>query len=165
MIVVPFTVNDAEIRRRFLEEMFPSALGELESGTPPLWGGMTAQQMVEHLLWSVRCSTGAMVLPCATPESLLERVKRFLHDDRPTSRGFMNPLLKEGLPPLEYPDLAGAVAALREEVGKFVKLRRESPDVVHVHPIFGPLNGEEWERSHFKHCYHHMQQFGLITAG
>jgi hypothetical protein len=103
-----------------------------------------------------------MVLPCATPETLLERAKRFLHDDRPTSRGFMNPLLKEGLPPLEFLGLAMAVAALREEVGKFVKVRRELPDVVHVHPIFGPLNGEEWERSHFKHCHHHAQQFGLI---
>jgi oxepin-CoA hydrolase/3-oxo-5,6-dehydrosuberyl-CoA semialdehyde dehydrogenase len=162
MIVVPFTVNDTEVRRRFLEEMFPSALGELESGTPPLWGGMTPQQMVEHLLWSVRCSTGAMELPCLTPASLLERVKRFLHDDRPTSRGFMNPLLKEGLPPLEYPDLAGAVAALQGELRVFMRGRLEGMEVARVHPIFGPLSGEEWERSHFKHCYHHAQQFGLI---
>jgi prephenate dehydrogenase len=77
----------------------------------------------------------------------------------------MNPLLKEGLPPLEYPDLAGAVAALREEMREFMRARREGSEVVRVHPIFGPLSGEEWERSHFKHCYHHMQQFGLMAAG
>ena len=164
MIVVPFTVNDAELRKRFLEEMFPAALGELEPGTPPLWGGMTAQQMAEHLLWSFRCSTGAIVLPCATPETLLERVKRFLHDDRPMARGIMNPVLKEGLPTLEYPGLAVAVAALRAEVDAFLWHRREEPDAVHMHPVFGPLSGEEWERSHFKHCHHHMQQFGVIVA-
>ena len=95
MIVVPFTVNDAELRKRFLEEIFPAALGESWSpATPPLWGGMTAQQMVEHLFWSFRCSTGALVLPCATPETLLERVKRFLHDDRPTSRGIHEPVVE-----------------------------------------------------------------------
>jgi oxepin-CoA hydrolase / 3-oxo-5,6-dehydrosuberyl-CoA semialdehyde dehydrogenase len=162
MIVVPFTVNDAELRTRFLEELYPSALAALEPGTPPVWGGMTAQQMVEHLLSTARLSTGAIVLPCVTPASLLERVKRFLYDDRPMTHDFMNPLLEEGLPMLEYPDLSGAIAALRGEVGVFMRQRREGPEVVRVHPIFGPLTGEEWERIHFKHFHHHMQQFGVI---
>ena len=31
-----------------------------------------------------------------------------------------------------------------------------------VHPTFGPLAAEEWSRSHFKHVYHHLLQFGLL---
>ncbi|MBO0725855.1 MAG: hypothetical protein J2P52_09665 [Blastocatellia bacterium] len=34
---------------------------------------------------------------------------------------------------------------------------------MHIHPIFGPLNYEEWARMRFKHSIHHLFQFGLIA--
>jgi oxepin-CoA hydrolase/3-oxo-5,6-dehydrosuberyl-CoA semialdehyde dehydrogenase len=162
MIVVPLVVDDAVARKTFLRTTMHQALAGLVPEAVPQWGRMSAQQMVEHLLWAVRGSTGAMVFTVATPAHLLERAKRFLYHDRQTPHEFMNPLLVEGLPPLEYPDLATAVAALRAEVVRFLAMSEEEPEAVRAHPIFGLLNAEEWERSHFKHVHHHLSQFGLV---
>ena len=52
-----------------------------------------------------------------------------------------------------------------KEVRRFVTLCGDHPEAVQTHPIFGPLVPEEWHRSHFKHCHHHLQQFGLIAKG
>ena len=162
MMVVPLQVDDAVLRKTFLRTTMHQALAGLTADAQAAWGRMSAQQMIEHLLWSVRGSTGSHAFVVATPEHLLERSKRFLYHDRQTPHDFMNPLLVEGLPPLEYPDLAAAVAALRAEVERFLALSESEPDVVRPHPIFGPLKPEEWERSHFKHVHHHLQQFGVI---
>ncbi len=162
MIVVPFRVDDAVLRKTFLSTTMHQALAELAADAQPAWGRMNAQQMVEHLLWSVRGSTGSFVFTVVTPGHLLERAKRFLYHDRQTPHDFMNPLLVDGLPPLEYPDLAAAVAALRAEAERFLELAESEPGAVRPHPIFGLLNAEEWERANFKHCHHHLQQFGVI---
>ncbi len=162
MINVPMTVDDAGVRKEFLGNTMHRALAELAVDARPQWGHMNAQQMVEHLLWSIRGSTGAMQFPVATPEHVLERAKRFLYHDRQTPPEFMNPLLTGGLPPLEYPDLGSAVTAVRVEMQRFLELAEKEPDVVRNHPIFGPLKPEEWERSHFKHCHHHLAQFGMV---
>lgn len=162
MIVVPLNVEDAVLRKTFLTVTMHQALGELKADAQPAWGKMSAQQMVEHLLWSLRGSTGALEFPVATPAHLVERAKRFLAHDRQTPHDFMNPMLVDGLPPLEYPDLAGAVVAVRTETLRFFAMWEQDPGAVRNHPIFGPLVPEEWERSHFKHVHHHLQQFGVI---
>jgi hypothetical protein len=123
---------------------------------------MTARHMVEHLLLTFECSTGEITLPCRTPENVLERVKAFLYDNRPTPRGFKNPLLGPTPPAFRFPNLADALTALDHEVIRFVGHFLEEPGAFHVHPIFGPLGADEWQRSHFKHCYHHLLQFCLI---
>jgi hypothetical protein len=119
--------------------------------------------MIEHLVWAFECSDGTIELPCRTPESLLERAKTFLRDNRQTPHDFKNPLLGENPLPLRFSSLVDAKAALRKELTRFVDHFREQPSAIHVHPIFGPLGAEEWQRSHFKHCYHHLLQFGLIN--
>lgn len=163
MIVVPLSVDDAVARKTFLNTTMHQALGALKANAHPAWGRMSAQQMAEHLVWSIRGSTGAMQFPVATPEHLLERAKRFLYNDRETPPEFMNPLLTGGLPPLEYPHLEVAVEAVRVEMLRFLDLAAREPATVRNHPIFGPLKPEEWERSHFKHCHHHLTQFGVVA--
>ena len=161
---IPFDVDDNKLREAFYERLLPEALVRLGAHTPAQWGNMTAQHMVEHLLWAFECSTGALVLPCHTPASLLERARRFLYDNRQTPHGFKNPLLGEQPPPLRFPNFADATTALLHEVGRFIAHFHDHPEAVHTHPVFGPLGAEEWQRSHFKHCYHHLLQFGLISA-
>jgi hypothetical protein len=162
VIIVPFDVNDAELRAAFFDHHLGDALTGLTANRPPHWGSMNAQHMVEHLLWSFECSTGQLMLPCRTPESIIERVKAFLYDNRPTPRGFKNPLLGATPPPFRFQSFPEAMAALDQEVIRFVGHFIEEPRAFHVHPVFGPLGAEEWQRSHFKHCYHHLGQFGLM---
>ena len=163
--VIPFEVNDPDLRDRFFHHLLFDALSALRDDTRPGWGRMTAQQMVEHLIWAVEVSTGKAQAVCAFPEAQRERFKAFLHDSRPTPREFQNPLLAAGLPPPRYADAADATAALRPEVTFFLDQAKATPGAVRMHPVFGPIAAEEWARSHFKHCYHHLLQFGLISEG
>ena len=117
----------------------------------------------EHLLWAFERSTGAIVLPCRTPENLLERVKKFLYDNRETPHGFRNLLLGEIPPPFRFPTFHDAKAALNNEVSRFGEHFHREPGASHEHPIFRPLGSDEWHRSHYKHCYHHLMQFGLLS--
>jgi len=164
VIAIPFDVDDNTLRATFYERILPDAMVKLDEHTPAQWGNMTAQHMVEHLLWAFEISTGGLVVSCQTPAHLLERTKRFLYDKRHTPHSFKNPLLGEQPPPFRFPGIADAKTALLLEVGRFINHFRDHPEVVHTHPIFGPLGVDEWQRSHFKHCYHHLLQFGLIAS-
>jgi oxepin-CoA hydrolase/3-oxo-5,6-dehydrosuberyl-CoA semialdehyde dehydrogenase len=164
VLSLPFDVNDAAVRERFLRDDFLPALAPLRPDTAARWGGMSAQQMVEHLAWTFRISTGRTVVDCPVPETERQRMKPFLYRNMPTPPGFMNPLLVEGLPELVHPGLGEAVAALGDEVRHYLALANREPDAVHTHPLFGPLGMEEWSRTHYKHCHHHLLQFGLLAA-
>jgi oxepin-CoA hydrolase/3-oxo-5,6-dehydrosuberyl-CoA semialdehyde dehydrogenase len=164
MTAIPFDVNDAELRSTFFRRLLGEALAALQEGSQPKWGAMTAQQMVEHLAWVFEVSTGQAHVECAVPEARRERWKAFLYDDAPMPREFRNPALVGGLPSLRHPGLAEAKAALSVEVDRFLDQCRATPSATHIHPVFGPIATEEWARSHFKHAYHHLLQFGLIQG-
>jgi oxepin-CoA hydrolase/3-oxo-5,6-dehydrosuberyl-CoA semialdehyde dehydrogenase len=161
---VVFDVDDSSLRDTFLRTFFFGALDALRPDTPALWGRMTAQEMVEHLVWTFEVSTGRVVLECPYAEDQRERMKPFLHHNRPTPHDFMNPALRDGLPPLRFPSLKAAKAALQDEVDRFIEHSRTRPDTRHMHPIFGPIGVEGWSRTHFKHGCHHLLQFGLIEV-
>jgi oxepin-CoA hydrolase/3-oxo-5,6-dehydrosuberyl-CoA semialdehyde dehydrogenase len=162
VITIPFEVNDKRLREQFFTRLLIEALADLDEHAPASWGNMTSQHMVEHLTWAFQCSTGALELPCHTPEKMLDRAKRFLYDNRETPHNFKNPVLGENPPLLQFPGFGEAKAALQKEVVQFLVHFREQPNAIHIHPIFGPLRAEEWQRAHFKHCYHHLLQFGVL---
>lgn len=162
MPAIRFDVNDPELRGTLFRRLLFDALAPLHEDSQPGWGRMTPQQMVEHLTWAFELSTGQAHVECPLPEAQRERLKAFLHDNRPTPREFMNPVLASGLPPLRHAGLAGAKAALRVEVDRFLQQANATPGVMHTHPVLGPIAMEEWARSHFKHAYHHLLQFGLV---
>ena len=161
---VRFDVNDATNRDLFLEAILPQALAGLTSDRRALWGQMTAQQMVEHLLWTFDISVGDAVSPCPVPEEKRRTLRVFLFDNRPTPRGFESPVLKAGLPPLRFGSIEEAIMELRRQVAAFLSQDAAARSVERIHPLFGPLDGEGWSRNHFKHGVHHLQQFDLIEV-
>jgi oxepin-CoA hydrolase/3-oxo-5,6-dehydrosuberyl-CoA semialdehyde dehydrogenase len=164
MRLTRFDVNDAGERDALLRKVLPDALEGLREGTRPRWGKMSAQQMLEHLEWAFAVSTGRLTVGCAIPEAQLERVRTFLHDQRPTPRDYMNPLLAAGLPPLRHASLDEARLAVVAEAGRFLDECEAGPGTVRTHPVFGPIPLDAWTRSHYKHTYHHLLQFGLIAG-
>jgi oxepin-CoA hydrolase / 3-oxo-5,6-dehydrosuberyl-CoA semialdehyde dehydrogenase len=159
---VRFDVDDFSLRDTFLRTFFFGALDPLTPEHRPRWGAMTPQQMVEHLGWAFEVSTGRVQVDCPTPPDQMERMKRFLYHNHPTPQEFMNPALRDGLPPLRQPSLREARAALMVEVDRFITRARTHPTAIYVHPIFGPIGAEDWSRTHFKHGCHHLLQFGLV---
>jgi hypothetical protein len=163
MIQVPFSVNDEAERQDFLKRIVVIALRQLAPTQSPSWGHMTPIQMVEHLVWAAEISNGTRDVPCTVHPRLLERFRPFLYNDTPTSREFMNPILKKGMPAARFQSIPAAAEAFQSNMELFLGHSEEENLVFRVHPVFGPLSHEDWERSHFKHFYHHLLQFGLIV--
>jgi oxepin-CoA hydrolase / 3-oxo-5,6-dehydrosuberyl-CoA semialdehyde dehydrogenase len=161
---LPFDVNDAAVREAFLCHQLLAALEALTEASAARWGRMTAQQMVEHLLWAFECSTGRVTVECPIPVGERPRLRQFLYHNRPTPREFMNPALTAGLPRLRFADLDAARWALGAELGRFVDHVNDADEALYMHPIFGPLGVEDWARTHYKHGHHHLLQFGLLEA-
>jgi oxepin-CoA hydrolase/3-oxo-5,6-dehydrosuberyl-CoA semialdehyde dehydrogenase len=162
---IAVSVDHPQTRERYLRHMLRECLDALRDDAVPRWGGMSAQQMVEHLLWSFEASTGKVVLTCPFPAEKLELLRPFLYDDRPARPGFRNPLLEAGLPPLRFPGLEASTSALAGEADVFLKAWRSTPRLSRTHPVFGELTLDEWSRAHVKHCVHHFEQFGVVPEG
>lgn len=162
MITIRFDVNDSGLRDKFLRYLLLNALAPLSEDEMPRWGRMTPQQMVEHLVWAFELSTGQEHSDCPFSVPERERAMAFLYDDRPSPREFMNPALVAGIPPLRYASLVDAKIALGVEVRRFLQQLTTTPDGMYTHQVFGPIGVEEWSRTHFKHGYHHLLQFGLL---
>jgi oxepin-CoA hydrolase / 3-oxo-5,6-dehydrosuberyl-CoA semialdehyde dehydrogenase len=142
-----------------LETLFQH-LPALQPDTQPRWGAFTAQHMVEHLVGVFMISNGRFGATSAVPEEQWERRLAFLYDVSDFPRGIVNPLVQKG--PLRQPDLAAAVGKLHEAFVTYQGYWAANPTASHMHPVFGPLNSEQWDLFHCKHITHHFRQFGLL---
>ncbi len=143
-----------------IDEFFV-CLTNVKSEPSALWGKMSFQHMIEHLIQSVRISNGKLHVACATPEEKFPTLKRILMSERPLPKNFISPVIGDNLPPLEFSSTDEAISVLRNEIDDYKALYRDKPESVFVNPTFGLLNKEEWEVFHRKHFQHHLAQFGL----
>jgi len=149
-----------QILESFLTNDLFQHLNSLDGNTKPQWGTMNVHQMIEHLAWPFMASNGKMMMPLSTPEDKVERVKAIgLLNDRPMQRLFNNPILTDEYKALKHPNIESAIEALRNEVDLFMHHFKTSQ--TEVHNIFGSLNYNEWLWFHYKHCKHHLEQFGI----
>ena len=141
---------------------FLTKLNNLTVETKPLWGKMTAQHMVEHLILAVKMSNGKVKLECFNPPEKLPVLKKILLSSRPLPRNFINPVLGEDLIPLQFESLEETKKILSQEINDYYKYFEDNPDALLTNITFGNLNKNEWEIFHQKHFTHHFQQFGLL---
>ncbi len=161
-IELSYDVTDQNLRTEFLTEILPQAIESLKKTTAAEWGEMTAQHMIEHLVLAFRMSTEKLEVKCKTPPEKLDRMQAFLNMNRPMPKGYVNPITGRQLPKLHFPNLEHAKKALAEEVEHYLSYYKENPNAKQMNPTFGELDAEGWQKFHFKHCFHHLSQFGLI---
>ena len=137
-------------------------LDKLELDYRPIWGQMTPQHMIEHLILTMRISSGQIKAECLNPPEKLPTLKKFLLSSRPLPKNYSLPRQSEGLFPLHYSGLSEAKNILIDEINLYYKYRDENPDAALVNPTFGILNKSEWETFHEKHFKHHFEQFDLL---
>lgn len=138
-------------------------IDRLKENTTPVWGTMTAQKMVEHLINTFRVSSGKLEIQCFTEERKLPTLKRFLMSERPLPREFKSPaneLVPQGY---QFQTIEIAKSNLLNEVEDYYKYFEQNPDSIIMNPTFGELNKEEWGRFHIKHLTHHLTQFALLS--
>jgi hypothetical protein len=143
---------------------FLEKLTQLESDTKPLWGKMSAQHMVEHLIFAVQMGNGKLFLECFNPPEKLPLMKRILMSERPLPKLFVNPVIGSDLMELKFSSLEEAKTNLKKEVDDYYSYFEKKPDAKLVNVTFGELNFAEWEVFHKKHFTHHLSQFELISA-
>ncbi|NQX38774.1 oxepin-CoA hydrolase / 3-oxo-5,6-dehydrosuberyl-CoA semialdehyde dehydrogenase [Pedobacter steynii] len=152
-IGAPFRLVDTP-NRLSLETLFR----QLQPGTIAIWGKMTPQQMIEHLIDQVQYTNGTKEPFCEVSEEQAKLAKQAniygpLEIPRNVTRGVLPAKLI-------YPDLVTAIRQLMKELDDFDKYFSD-PETTAVHGAFGPMNYDEWLIWHSKHFTHHLNQFGL----
>lgn len=134
----------------------------LDEDQRPIWGSMSPQHMVEHIVGSWRISNGrARVGLLIKGDELIKR-RDFLFSDTPYERNIPNPTFAKGAPPLRKPSLASAIDQLEDEMMAFFAYHETHPGAIEMHPVFGELDYQGWLIFQGKHMKHHMMQFGLL---
>lgn len=134
-------------------------------GAERKWGKMNLQQMTEHVTDFFNLSTGKIQLPLVTPEEHLPRFKAFLFSDKEFRENTKAPaeILGDEPVPVRNESFDVAVIKLEKSIQRFFEYFETDPSAITTHPVFGPLNFEEWVLLHYKHVRHHSRQFGLIA--
>lgn len=139
-------------------------LYSLQPDTSPLFGMMTAQHMIEHLIIVTSLSTEDRGTILYQPEDRAARWKQHvIYGDAPLEPGFKAPFLpKDALLPLKYDDIPSAIEQLRDTLSRFHHYFVDNQGASLMHPVMGLFNYEEWKIFHRKHFTHHYRQFDLI---
>ena len=152
-----------EQKLAFIKNDFFSLLGNISADTKANWGKMNAQQMVEHVAAFFNVSTEKIKFDLVTPEEHLPKFKEFLLSDkqfRENTKAPANVIGEEPLP-LRYGSFEEAVEKLHQSVDHFEAYFKNDTGKKTIHPVFGPLNFDEWVLLHYKHVTHHLRQFGI----
>lgn len=152
-----------EQKLAFIKNDLFSLLNNISSETNANWGKMNAQQMVEHLASIFNVSVEKIKFDLVTPEENLPKFKEFLLSDKPFRENTKAPvsLIGEEPLPLDHSSYQDAVEKLHDAVEHFETYFKNAPGKKTIHPVFGPLNFDEWVLLHYKHVTHHLRQFGM----
>jgi oxepin-CoA hydrolase/3-oxo-5,6-dehydrosuberyl-CoA semialdehyde dehydrogenase len=142
-------------------ETFLSHLNRLESTAQPQWGKMSAQRMVEHLTETVYMSMGNSEFGLLIPEEKIEKMQTILFSDVPMPKEFKVPFAPEEYT-LRNEELELAVDEFVETWLNYEEYYEQNQGQLHLHPFYGDLNKEGWDRMHSKHFTHHFEQFGIL---
>lgn len=147
----------------FLHHRFVSMLKQIPSDTPPKWGKMTLQQMIEHFADYTRIASGKTPFTdIMTPPGNLQRMRDFVMSDKPFRENTTNPLMPEVPAPVRNPSVEEAIKELKNEIEYFFTVFNKNNLQVTRNPFFGDLNYEQNVHLLHKHALHHLKQFGVV---
>lgn len=142
----------SESDRRSIEER----MRRLKPTAKALWGKMDAPRMLTHLTDAMRMATGELHVPAKKLPTRFPPIKQLFIYVLPMFRSL--PTAKElvSRPPIAW---NGEVEALSDQFARFAALDRAHPWP--DHPAFGPMSARAWGVIAYKHCDHHLRQFGV----
>jgi hypothetical protein len=157
------TITEQKIH--FLRHNLITYLKKLSGSEKGKWGVMNAQQMVEHLSYSMRVSNGKDNQPLSLPQDRSEKVREFFLSEKPFRENSKNFLLSEDPYPIRNATMLAAIEELQTETHNFVLFfcNEKGCDLckTSMNPLAGPFTYQEWVHLHYKHSLHHLLQFGL----
>jgi hypothetical protein len=150
-------------KENFLRTKLVRYLQQLDPATPPRWGKMNVQQMIEHFGGDVvRNANGRLKIDTIiTPPENLPRMREFMMGDKPFKENTKNPLMGEEPVPLRYKTIQAAIGALQQELIYFFEAFEKDHHFITRNPFFGDLTFEQSVQLLYKHALHHLRQFGV----
>ena len=147
----------------FLDEtLVRKKLSKLTSDSKPIFGIMNAQQMIEHLSAITKIANGNWTVDTFVSDEKMARRKPFLNTENELEIGFKATLFLEQPNSFQFISMQQAIDDLISQLQLFIKVFEENPSRTVVHPFFGELNFEHWEKFQTKHFTHHFKQFSLL---
>ena len=140
----------------------PALLRTLDPNQRPVWGIMTPQHLVEHIVGAWRISNGRAQVKCIFEGEELAKRRAFIFSDAPYPKNITNPVTGDGLPKLRKPSLEAAIAQLEDEMSVFFEYHETNPGSIEIHPVFGDLTADQWIHFQERHMRHHLMQFELV---
>ena len=148
----------------FIEPNFTSIepiFKKLHKDSMPLWGSMCAQRMLEHLVDNLEMAMAKKNYSLSIPEDRIPRMQDFLWSEKPMAKN-----IKVAFAPEKYTLRNGSFDEAKEELYATWKAYenhfKEHPKATSIHPFYGALNKNLWDRLIAKHFTHHFDQFGLL---
>ncbi len=150
-------------KENFLRTKLVPLLQRIDPATPPRWGKMSLQQMIEHFGGdALRNASGRLKFETIlTPPEKLQSMREFMFSDKPFRENTKNPLMKEEPAPIRYKTIQAAIGALQQELIFFFETFEKDPQLITRNPFFGDLNFEQNVQLLHKHALHHLKQFGV----
>jgi hypothetical protein len=150
-------------KENFLRTKLVTYLQRLDPATPPKWGKMNVQQMIEHYAGdAVRNASGRLKMDAImTPPDQLEKMRQFMMSEKPFRENTINPLLGEEPAPERFKTVQAAIGALQQELIYFFEAYEKNPAQIIRNPFFGDLDFEQNVQLLYKHAMHHLRQFGV----
>jgi len=151
-------------KAEFLKFRLVSLLKQIPSDSPPQWGKMSLQQMIEHFSDSVRIASGKTVhTNFVFPPEQLQKNRDFMLSERPFKENTVNPLMPEVPAPVINTSCEEAINELQKEIDYFFSVFEKNNLQVTRNPFFGDLNFEQNIHLLHKHALHHLRQFGVTV--
>jgi hypothetical protein len=148
-------------KENFLRSQLVGYLQKLDPATPPQWGRMNVQQMIEHFADALMIASGKLKPPMVIEGEELQKLREFMMSEKPFYPNTKNPLLGEEPAPPKCNTMQAAIGKLKQELIYFFEVFENNPGLITQNPFFGQLNFEENIQLLHKHAIHHLRQFGV----
>lgn len=148
----------------FVRNNFVALLKTIPHNAQPLWGKMSLQHMAEHMVLVFKNANGSLKTEqFVTPDDKLAAFQDFLRSDKEFRENTKSPALPGEPMPLRQPGIPEVIAKLEKEVAAFFDVYENNPGLQIRNPVFGDLDYDLAIRLMYKHCRHHLRQFGVAV--
>lgn len=128
---------------------------KLDEHAPARWGKFTAPRMVAHLSDSMRMATGELAVAGKRSPLRYPPFKQIVIYVAPFPKSVPTAPELLARAPLAFDSEAEDLIRLLERFAS-----RDPRATWPPHPVFGAMSGGDWGALAYKHCDHHLRQFG-----
>lgn len=146
----------------FLTTELPALLRKLSADQEPNFGLMSAQHMVEHLIYVTKTFMKRMGDPEGETTKSQLYFQKFLAKGCPFAYKPKEGVTKADLKALRSANIEEAIQGLEAATAKFYALFDENPNFKSYNPMMGEFTMEQLELFAYQHGRWHAYQFGLL---